>query len=51
MVFFNDPLPCTDAAMKAVRMATAMRERATDLSRAWRKRGHELGLGVGIALG
>ena len=51
MVFFNDPLPCTDAAMRAVSMAVAMRERAVELSRTWRKYGHDLGFGVGIALG
>jgi adenylate cyclase len=51
MVFFNDPLPCDDPAAKAVRMAAAMRERAEELSRGWRKRGHELGFGVGIAVG
>jgi adenylate cyclase len=51
MVFFNDPLPCDDPAARAVRMAAAMRERAQELSRGWRKRGHELGFGVGIALG
>jgi class 3 adenylate cyclase len=51
MVFFNDPLPCTDAPMRAVSMAVAMREQAAELSRAWRKHGHELGFGVGIALG
>jgi adenylate cyclase len=51
MVFFNDPLPCQDPAARAVRMAAAMRERAGELSRMWRKRGHELGFGVGIALG
>ena len=51
MVFFNDPLPCDDPAARAVRMAAAMRERAHELSRGWRKRGHELGFGVGIAVG
>lgn len=51
MVFFNDPLPCDDPAARAVRMATAMRERAEELSRGWRKRGHDLGFGVGIAVG
>jgi adenylate cyclase len=51
MVFFNDPLPCDDPAARAVRMAAAMRERAQELSRGWRKRGHELGFGVGIAVG
>jgi class 3 adenylate cyclase/CheY-like chemotaxis protein len=51
MVFFNDPLPCADPAARAVRMAVAMRERAGELAAMWRKRGHELGFGVGIALG
>jgi adenylate cyclase len=51
MVFFNDPLPCQDPAARAVRMSAAMRERTGELSRVWRKRGHELGFGVGIALG
>jgi class 3 adenylate cyclase len=51
MVFFNDPLPCPDPAARAVRMAVAMRGRAGELAAMWRKRGHELGFGVGIALG
>src|SRR5574341_1316053 len=51
MVFFNDPLPCPDPAEQAVRMAVAMRDRVSDLAAAWRQRGHELGCGVGIALG
>jgi len=51
MVFFNDPLPCPDPAERAVRMALAMRECMDELSTAWRKRGHELGFGVGISLG
>lgn len=51
MVFFNDPLPCPDAAWQAVALAVAMREQVGRLAEGWRKRGHELGLGVGIALG
>jgi class 3 adenylate cyclase len=51
MVFFNDPLPCPDPAARAVRMAVAMRARAGELGAMWRKRGHALGFGVGIALG
>jgi len=51
MVFFNDPLPCADPSDRAVRMAVAMRERAQALIHAWRKRGHQLGFGVGIAQG
>lgn len=51
MVFFNDPLPCDDPAGQAVRMAIAMRERAGELAAGWRKRGHQLGFGMGIAMG
>ncbi|MBI4611451.1 MAG: response regulator [Candidatus Rokubacteria bacterium] len=51
MVFFNDPLPCPDPAARAVRMAVAMRERVGEMSAGWRKRGHQLAFGVGIALG
>jgi class 3 adenylate cyclase len=51
MVFFNDPLPCPDPAARAVRMAIAMRQSVGELTGAWRKRGHQLDLGVGIALG
>ncbi len=51
MVFFNDPIPCPDPAARAVRMAAAMRERADELIRVWRKRGHQLDFGVGIAQG
>lgn len=51
MVFFNDPLPCNDPAARAVKMAVAMRERVGELITWWRKRGHQLGFGVGIAQG
>ena len=51
MVFFNDPVPVNDPAERAVRMAVAMRDRTAALSGRWRKRGHDLGLGIGIAQG
>jgi class 3 adenylate cyclase len=51
MVFFNDPVPVPDAAERAVRMAVAMRDRVGELGAQWRKRGHDLDLGVGIAQG
>ena len=51
MVFFNDPLPCPDPSSRAVKMAIAMRERAGELCAEWRKRGHLLGFGAGIAQG
>jgi GAF domain-containing protein len=51
MVFFNDPVPCPDSAQRAVNMAVAMRETAGELMAAWRRRGHRIGFGVGIAQG
>ena len=51
MVLFNDPLPCPDPEARAVRMAVAMRSRMDDLLAGWRRRGHELGFGVGVARG
>jgi adenylate cyclase len=51
MVFFNDPVPVPQPAERALRMAVAMRERVAELGAAWRKRGYDLGLGVGIAEG
>jgi class 3 adenylate cyclase len=51
MIFFNDPVPIANHAEKAVRMALAMQEAFRTLSAEWRKRGYELGLGCGIALG
>lgn len=51
MVLFNDPLPCPDPAARAARMGVAMREAAMSVLERWRKLGHELGFGVGIAKG
>jgi class 3 adenylate cyclase len=51
MVFFNDPLPVHEHELQAAKLAVAMRERLAKLASGWRKRGHELGLGVGIAVG
>jgi class 3 adenylate cyclase len=51
MVVFNDPFPCPDPEIRAVRMAVQMQVRMGELCRAWRRRGHELGCGVGISLG
>ena len=51
MIFFNDPVPVPDAAVRAVRMAVAMRERVAELIGRWKKQGFELDLGVGIAQG
>jgi class 3 adenylate cyclase len=51
MVFFNDPQPVADHQLAAVRTACEMRKRFGTLSTSWRKRGYELGLGIGIAAG
>jgi len=51
MIFFNDPVPVENAAERAARMALAMRARVDGLTMKWRKLGHELGFGVGIAQG
>ena len=51
MIFFNDPVPVENAAERAVRMALAMRARVKELTIKWRKLGHDLDFGVGIAQG
>jgi len=51
MVFFNDPTPMPDHPQAALRTAIAMRERFGGLAAEWRKRGYELGLGIGLAVG
>jgi class 3 adenylate cyclase len=51
MVFFNDPLVVADHELQAVRFAVAAQERFAQLAEAWRKRGTELGLGIGIEAG
>ncbi len=51
MVFFNDPVPHPDHELGAARLALDMRERVGELADGWRRRGYELGLGAGIAVG
>ena len=51
MVLFNDPLPCPEPCLQAARMSLAMRDEMSGLTEKWRKFGHELGFGVGIAHG
>jgi len=51
MVFFNDPVPVSNPAERALRMTVAMRDALTELSAKWRRRGHDLALGVGVAQG
>jgi GAF domain-containing protein len=51
MVFFNDPIPVSNHELAAVRLALDACEGFTELAGGWRKRGIELGLGIGIAAG
>ena len=51
MVYFNDPLPCPSHAQQAVKMAIAMRQAIYGLQEEWRKRGAQLGAGIGITTG
>ncbi len=51
MVFFNDPAPVDEHELQAITMSLRLRERFEELAAVWRKRGTELGLGIGIAAG
>jgi adenylate cyclase len=51
MIWFNDPFPCPDPCERAVRMAIEMRACVSELGAKWRRSGHELGFGMGIAHG
>ena len=51
MVFFNDPVVVDDPAVRAVRMAQQMQQRMATLAGGWKRRGYDLRLGVGIAMG
>ncbi len=47
MVIFNDPVPVENPALQAVRMALEIGA----LTEAWRRLGHDIGFGIGIAHG
>jgi class 3 adenylate cyclase len=51
MVFFNDPTPLEDHELQAAKLAVAMRARVAELTTHWSKRGYDLGLGAGVAVG
>jgi class 3 adenylate cyclase len=51
MIVFNDPIPCADHTERAVRLALDMRDQVESLTKQWRRKGHDLGFGVGIATG
>jgi class 3 adenylate cyclase/putative methionine-R-sulfoxide reductase with GAF domain len=51
MVVFNDPIPLDNPALQAVLMAIEMRAAIEVLIEKWRKLGHDIGFGIGIAHG
>ena len=51
LVLFNDPVLYPDHTERAVRMSLEMRDRVGALAHTWRRAGHFLGFGMGIARG
>jgi class 3 adenylate cyclase len=51
MVVFNDPVPVENPALQAVLMALEVRDALGALTATWRRLGHEIGFGIGIAHG
>jgi adenylate cyclase len=51
MAYFGDPVPCEDAAGTAVQMAVELGTQMSAVVAGWRRRGFDLGCGMGIAFG
>ena len=51
MVVFNDPVPVENPALQAVLMALEVRDAIGALTETWRRLGHDIGFGIGIAHG
>jgi GAF domain-containing protein len=51
MVVFNDPVPVENPPLQAVLMALEVREAIGALTSKWRRFGHDIGFGIGIAHG
>lgn len=51
MIIFNDPAPVPNPARAAVAMALEVRDAVARLAQGWRRRGHSLDCGLGIAQG
>jgi adenylate cyclase len=51
LIFFNDPIELEKPAEKAISMALEMQQQFAPLRDAWKKRGFDLDLGIGIAQG
>jgi len=51
MIVFNDPIPLASPAANAVKRALATQQKFAPLRAAWKRRGYDLDLAIGIAQG
>jgi class 3 adenylate cyclase len=51
LIFFNDPFPVPEPGRRAAAMTLAMQSQFAPLRTRWQALGHDLDLGIGIALG
>jgi class 3 adenylate cyclase len=51
IIIFNDPIPCSEPARRAVGLAIEMRDAVGSLAKSWLSRGYEIGFGIGISQG
>jgi adenylate cyclase len=51
MMFFNDPFPCEDPALRAITAAAELRDGMRIFVDRWEQRGHTLGIGAGVTFG
>lgn len=51
MVLFNDPIPVPDYCLTAARLARDIVDGCGELVTGWKKRGADIGVGVGVAAG
>lgn len=51
LVFFNDPLPCDDPDLRAVKLALDLRNSFNTLKEKWSRLGADVGLGIGLGSG
>ena len=51
MAFFNDPIPCDDPTLDAVRLALDIRRAFEELRSSWPRLEASIGLGIGISSG
>lgn len=51
MIFFNAPVELSDHVAQATHMALALRKQFEALREQWTRRGHDLGVGIGLACG